>query len=225
MRHRDPHDNPPAKAATQAPIEASRSRSAICAHTAAGGCWSIALPGSATTGRRSKPIAGRMNRRCATYAPMQSAPDDRRRRAIGLERPTACGEPDRRVVGVMQAKPQSSAIANQQCLPRRELFAGCSVEEKIAARRFFDALLLSKHWNRGICPFYRGPIADFARRGPGVMRGTFRYLIDCSAMGAGEIITTAAVALDLHHTLTPCRFQPIGSVPDTHGYRKRIIHL
>jgi hypothetical protein len=98
-------------------------------------------------------------------------------------------------------------VVQQQPLPGRELSAGRSREQKIAARRLFSVLLRSKHWNRGICPFHHYAVADFARRGPGVMRGTFRYLIGRSAMGTGEILTT--VAFDLHHTITPCECPPI----------------
>ena len=51
-------------------------------------------------------------------------------------------------------------------------------------------VLRSKQRNGRVDPLHHDRVADFAGRGTGVVRGTFRYLIDRPAMGAGKIPST-----------------------------------
>src|SRR5712664_2760471 len=69
-------------------------------------------------------------------------------------------------------------------------------EEKIATLCVFNALFRSKQWNGRIDPFHHDHVADFACRGPAIVRRGFRHLIDCPAMGACEVLY--AVTLNLH---------------------------
>jgi len=72
--------------------------------------------------------------------------------------------------------------------------------KKIVSLCVYNALFRPKQWNSRIDPFYHDHVADFACRRPAIVRGSFRYLINCPAMGAGEINTAT---FNLGHASIP----------------------